>query len=373
MIPKPLAAAGQFWQRLVRKPGGTGIAIAAVTIPLMLLWRAAAPVFVLVALVAYPFMDTPRTLAGKSWWRAALVALPVWVIVFAVLTGLVEEIQPLGESAMVYLAPFMLYPFALAIAGLVRLAYWFDIRPLASAQRTAAIAVGAIGGLLIVGPVVLGTIPAIREKITGNTVPNWSYSRDGEVVSAAPGRMDVRFTDGKVESVNYGQDTTFDFQGPGSPLVEGEPGATWLKPGQRLSVSYVYRKHQAVASGIYLWIDRKGCARDEQWLAADKSETSAQDAPSLTGTTWEGKIAVRNGPEPFETRTFEFLPKQVAAYQDRFGARQTDAHWRQNGTSVLIEINDCYAKYAGTITENRIEGEFSNEMGARTPWTAHRK
>ena len=373
MIPTPLASVGRFGQRLLRKPGGSGVVIAAVTIPLIFLWHAAAPVVVLVALVAYPFVDTPRTLAGRSWWRAALVALPVWFIVFAVLTGLVGTVQPLGDSAMVYLAPFMLYPFALAIAGLVRLAYWFDLRPHTSAPRTGAIAVGAVCGVVLVGPLLLELIFGLRERITGNTPASTSYSTDGEVVSAAPGRVDVRFTNGKVEPVQFGQETTFGFQGPGSPLVEGEPGAAWLKPGQRLNVSYVYRKHQAIASGIYIWIDRKGCARDEQWLAAGQTAMAGSAAPSLTGTTWEGTIAVRNGPAPVETTTFELLPKQEATYRDGTGQRQTGAHWRQHGTAILIEINDCYAKYAGTVAEDRIEGEFSNEVGARTPWTAHRK
>lgn len=373
MSPTPLAAAGRFGQSLLRKPGGTGIAIAAITIPLIFLWRAAAPMIVLAALVAYPFVDTPRTLAARSWWRAAVIALPVWFIVFVLLTGLVDTVQPLGDNAMVYLAPFMLYPFALAIAGLVRVAYWFDLRPQASAPRTGATAIAVTCGVVLVGPLLLEMVFGLRERITGDTPANTSYSTDGEVVSAAPGRVDVRFTNGKVEPVRFGQDTKFGFQGPGSPLVEGEPGAGWLKPGQRLNVSYVYRKRQAIASGIYIWIDRKGCARDEQWVAAGKPDAAAQGTPSLAATTWEGTIAVRNGPSPTETTTFDLLPNHEATYRDGTGQRQTGAHWRQNGATVLIEINDCYAKYAGTVTEDRIEGEFSNEMGARTPWTAHRK
>ena len=98
-----------------------------------------------------------------------------------------------------------------------------------------------------------------------------------------------------------------------------------------------------------------------------------KDAPSLAGTIWEGTIPVQYGPEPVETTTFEFLPKQELAYQDKGRSRETGAHWRQNGSAVLIELNDCYAKYTGTITGNQIEGEFSNERGSRAPWTAHRK
>jgi hypothetical protein len=63
---------------------------------------------------------------------------------------------------------------------------------------------------------------------------------------------------------------------------------------------------------------------------------------------------------------------QQLAYQDRGRERHTIGHWRRNGAVVLIEINDCYAKYEGSIAGSEIKGEYSNEPGARTPWTAHR-
>lgn len=374
MTPAPLAAAGRLVRSLVRKPGGSGIVIAAITIPLILGFRDVALLIVLLALVIYPFVDIPRTLGGTSWWRAVLIAVPVWGFVFVLLTGIVDTVKPMREDAMAFLAPFMLYPFALAIAGLVRLESWVKRRPRESGPRIAAIAIGATCGLLIGSQLVLGLIPMMMEKITGNTVSNMSYSYNGEVVTATAGHMDMRFDGGKVESIRFGPDTEFTFWGPGSPLVEGEAGPPWLKPGQRLGVRFVYRNHEAVASGIHIWIERKGCARDEEWQAASRTTaTSPQQAPSLTGTTWVGTIAVTGGPEPMQTTTFEFLPGQQLAYQTRDRERYTDGHWRQNGAAVLVEVNDCYAKYGGTIAGEQITGEFSNEMGARTPWTAHRK
>jgi hypothetical protein len=53
--------------------------------------------------------------------------------------------------------------------------------------------------------------------------------------------------------------------------------------------------------------------------------------------------------------------------------RQTNAEWRQNGTHVRVEVNDCYAEYEGRIEGDAIAGEFSNEMGVRTKGSAHRK
>ena len=196
-----------------------------------------------------------------------------------------------------------------------------------------------------------------------------------EVVSASSDRVQVRFGNGKIEPIRFGQQTKFTFWGPGSPLVNGEPGPGWLKPGQKVLVSYVYRSHEATAHGIHIWIERKGCAHDEKWVAAGKSAASPPlaDVPDLTGTTWEGKIAGGDGAEPVQTTTFEFLPGHGLAYQTRNLERGTNGHWRQNGASVLLEINDCYVLYQGTVAGDRIEGEFSNEMGARTLWTAHRQ
>ena len=121
---------------------------------------------------------------------------------------------------------------------------------------------------------------------------------------------------------------------------------------------------------IYPFVDAprtlggRSCARDEKWLAAGESAApQSQEPSSLTGTTWEGTIAVQFGPEPVETTTFEFLPEQQIAYQDRGRERPTDGHWRQNGAAVLIEINDGYAKYEGTIAGSEIKGEYSNEIG----------
>jgi len=374
MNAPPLASAGRLLRSLVQKPGGTGLAIAAVTLPLIFLLPDVAALIVLAALLVYPLLDAPRTLGGKSWWRAALIAVPVWFVVFVGLIAAVDSVRPLRDDAMVYLAPFMLYPLALALAGFVRLEGRINARPADSGPRTATKVIAVTCALLLVFPLVSGMIPVLQEKFTGNTPANTSYSNDGEVISATSDRVDVRFGDGKVEPIRFGPETKFDFWGPGSPLVEGVAGAPWLTPGQRLNVGYVYRDHEARADHIHIWIERKGCARDEKWLAAGKATASPpESAQSLAGTTWEGTIAVRNGPEPVETTVFELMAEHQAAYQDRGGGRQTDAQWRQNGAAVIIEINDCYAKYEGTVAGNDINGEFSNEMGARTPWTAHRK
>ena len=80
-------------------------------------------------------------------------------------------------------------------------------------------------------------------------------------------------------------------------------------------------------------------------------------------------------PSPHEITTLEFVDHTRLAYQrlGDGGARYTDGLWRQNGSAVLIELNDCYAVYEGRIEGDEIKGDFSNEVGARASWIARRK
>ena len=155
--------------------------------------------------------------------------------------------------------------------------------------------------------------------------------------------------------------------------MEGEPGPSWLKPGQRLGVSYVYRSHQASrAASTSGSIARGARATSSGWPPA-RRRRRAQDAPSLTGATWEAHDRrCGTGPEPVETTTSSSCRNRQLAYQDKGRVTGDGCHWRQNGSAVLIEVNDCYAKDAGTITREPDQGEFSNEVarGRRGPRTA---
>ena len=109
------------WGRLWRLPGAAGVAIALVTIPLIAITGEAGVFVALAALCLYPILDVPRTLARPSWWRAAIVSAIVWVVVFVTVVGIADSVGHLGEGTLAFLLPFMLYPMALGLAGLVRL------------------------------------------------------------------------------------------------------------------------------------------------------------------------------------------------------------------------------------------------------------
>jgi hypothetical protein len=318
-----------LWLRTRAKTPGT-FAIAVVSIALIRLLPGSSILVALVVLCLYPVVDVPRILARRSWWRGAIISAFVWFVLFVTLVGTVDSVRPLRDDAMVFLFPFMLYPMALAISGLVRLEGRLSGRSLESGPRIAAIFVTVACGLSVIVPVTLGVIPVLTEKITGNTPRNTMYSEDGDVVSAAPGRVVVRLT-GKTVSFRLGSEAKFDFRGPGSPMAAGTPGPAWLKAGQRVGLEYVYRGGEAQAERVNIWIDRKGCVGDVKWAAASQNPASStQASASLVGTTWEGWVGARDESGRQNT-TFEFLAENRLAYQDRGRSRHTDGLWRQSG------------------------------------------
>jgi hypothetical protein len=364
-----------FWRRPVdvrnswRMPGVTGLAIAFVTVPVLLLWPDYALLTATMALCLYPLLDVPRILARPSWWRGAALSAFVWLIVFGTLTSVVEAVRHPREDSMILLLPFMMYPLVLAISGIVRLAGRASGRTFQSAPRVTAI-VGAVACAALVGvPVGLSVIPVLIAKITGNSPPNSVTSEDGDVVSAGPGEFSVHLASGSTKSFRLAPETKFDFRGPGSALVKGPPaGPAWLKAGQRVGLEYVTRGYVDRAESVNIWIERKGCRTDEKWQAALVS--AASNVASLAGSTWASQRASQAAEGRNEGTTFEFLAGSHLTFQDAGGTKYTDGAWKQEGAAVRIEVNDCYAEYEGRIEGDAIKGEFWNESGAREGWTA---
>ena len=98
------------------------------------------------------------------------------------------------------------------------------------------------------------------------------------------------------------------------------------------------------------------------------------DDSFLTGSKWE---AWRGTPQPQpvgdQPMVVELLAGGRIAYTGGGSpVRYTDGAWRKKGPAVLIEVNDCYAKYEARLDGDQMSGEFSNERGFRQPWTARR-
>ncbi len=278
-----LGLPGGFW----RRPGAAAVAIAVVSVPLILLQREAGIVVALVGLCLYPVLDVPRILARPSWWRGAALSVLGWFGLFIAVMGALESVRPVGEDAMVFLLPFMLYPIALATSAAVRLEGRLRGRPRESHPRVGGVLVAIVCGLFVGVPLTLNMIPAMIQAITGNSPSNSEIFEEGEVLSATPEQVTVRLDRAKTDVFRLGPETKFAFQGPGSRKVEGEAGAAWLKASQRVGLHYVYRNHVAEAQVVTIWVDRKGCTGNARWIAA--TQTPAPDPPaelSLTGTMW---------------------------------------------------------------------------------------
>jgi hypothetical protein len=101
---------------------GLGLATAGVSLALMYALQPAAALIAFVAVTAYPLADAALNTWRRSWWLGAALSVAVWLPVFGLLTEVADGLNHLRESMMVFLLPFMLYPAALALSGLVRLA-----------------------------------------------------------------------------------------------------------------------------------------------------------------------------------------------------------------------------------------------------------
>lgn len=217
----------------------------------------------------------------------------------------------------------------------------------------------------------MNIIPSLTMALTGNSPKNWEFNDEGEVISATPGQVAVRRGDATTEVFRLGPDTTFAFQGPGWKMVEGEPGPSWLKPPQHIGVHYVYRNRVAEAQIVTIWVERKGCAGNAKWMAAMQAlEKSSPAAATLTRTAWASLVGPER-PGNYETGV-EFRADDVLAFEVINGIA-TNGSWKQDGQIVLMQINNCEAMYQGRIEGEVITGEWWNETGEQTVWTARRK
>jgi hypothetical protein len=348
----------------LRRPGTLGLTIGVLAVPLILGSGAAGVLVALTALCAYPLLVVPMTLAGPSWWRAALVSTLVWIVVFSVVVGTADSMRHLGDDSMIFLLPFTMYPLALLIAGLVRIERKVRGRPLESGPRIAAVIGGVACAALVGVPLALNLLPFAVERITGNSPPNTVSTAEAEVIGAATGTFTARLGRG-AESFRVTPETRFGFLGSGRRPADMPAGPAWLKAGQRVSLEYAYRGGQAEARYVGIVIEDSGCMGDPKWAAAQQeTDASAKGVPSLAGTHWYG----------WNGTLFEFLDGGRLAYTDPgVNPRRTKAAWRQGGAAVLIEVNDCYGEYEARIDGDEMKGLFTNRMGAREPWTARRR
>ena len=361
------APAGGWKRSFLRSAPGIGLVTVLLTLPFILLVPAnRAWVVAFVVLCIYPVVEAPRNAGRPSWWLGAMVSFVVWVFVMGVLVQAADERARLRESSMVFIVPAMMFPLVLLVSGLVRL--YRRARGLSreGGTRVATLLGGTLCGLMIGVPTALNVIPALIENRTGNTPPN--------TILTTP-RNDVGHADAHqltLQGAGYGPrtflitpETRYGFLGSGKHPDDSK-ALDWLKPGQSISVEYVFRDHVAQARRVTVWVDRTGCAGDTRWNAM---APPAPDA-TLTGSRWEGRRAPPGQAE--DLTTFLFLPGGNLRYGTSNDYTNPNGAWKQQGALVLIQVNDCYALYEARREGDGMAGEFSNERGWRQPWTAVR-
>lgn len=107
-------------------------------------------------------------------------------------------------------------------------------------------------------------------------------------------------------------------------------------------------------------------------LAPRGSASAESAAPALPkgieleGTTWAG-------PDSDGTPwSFTYKPGGALHYS-LAGSEQDSGTWKQHGSKVIMETNDHYADFTGTIEGNTITGSAHNRAGKAWTWVAERQ
>ena len=102
-------------------------------------------------------------------------------------------------------------------------------------------------------------------------------------------------------------------------------------------------------------------------VPGDATTAATPDAvPNLLGTHWLG--------EDSNNDTFElwFQPSGKLRYKTKSGTWD-NGRWSQNGAVVLMDMNNHYSDYQGTIVGTQISGTASNTTGLKWTWLVNRQ
>ena len=128
-------------RRLFSTSVGLGAATAVASLALMYTLRPVAWLVALVALCGFAVADPALNLWRRSWWLGAVLSIGVWLILLTALASVADNLNQMRESTMVYLLPFMIYPGALALSGILRFVRWSSARarvPVSGGERSAS-------------------------------------------------------------------------------------------------------------------------------------------------------------------------------------------------------------------------------------------
>jgi hypothetical protein len=109
---------------LGRTSVGLALAIAIITLPLLFVWREAAPITAMWASMLFSVADPVLNVSRRSWWLGAFISVSVWFALLLTVVAVADAISPMREGTMIFMLPMMLYPMALGLSGFARLWRW---------------------------------------------------------------------------------------------------------------------------------------------------------------------------------------------------------------------------------------------------------
>ena len=152
---------------------------------------------------------------------------------------------------------------------------------------------------------------------------------------------------------------------PTAPKTEVLPGSPYstrprksLVPWVVAALAVMFAGVVLVAASIVLIANRRSPA-DSSGPTRTKTATPSPSPPgivNLAGTRWRDTYAT------IAEKDYYFNPNGTIN-------NSTHQTWRQNGNTVILDFNDGYARYEGTISGNRIDYKAHNT--ANFDWTAY--
>jgi len=94
----------------------------------------------------------------------------------------------------------------------------------------------------------------------------------------------------------------------------------------------------------------------------------------VAGTSWAGIVNSPDSAGRFQDYAyeFEFLTGNKLRWRWR-GAVYENGTWQQNGRDILLEMNDGFSSWRGTIEGNRMSGNSFNNEGYKWNWVLLRQ
>ena len=108
----------------LRTSMGLGLAIAIVSVPLILLTRQASILVGLAGLTMFSIVDPLLNTRRTSWWPGAILSAGTWLALLVVLAATANAIEPMREGGIVFMLPMMIFAGATVLSGIARLWLW---------------------------------------------------------------------------------------------------------------------------------------------------------------------------------------------------------------------------------------------------------